>query len=51
MVETSGQNTVLGEMADQLAKRLDKGVPTDSQDEMDHGVQPMDPNDLSYKKE
>ena len=38
-------------MADQLAKRLDEGVLTDSLDNLDHGVQPMDANVLSYKKE
>ena len=36
-------------MADQLAERSDEGTLTDSQDEMDHGVQPMDPKVLSYK--
>ena len=37
-------------MADQLAKRSDEGALTDSQDKMDHGVRPTDPNVLSYKK-
>ena len=37
-------------MAVQLAKRSDEGLLTNSQDEMDHGVWPMDPNVLSYKK-
>ena len=36
-------------MAVQLAKRSDEGVFTDNQDEMDHGVQPTDPNVLSSK--
>ena len=36
-------------MADQLAKRSDEQVLTDSQDEMHHGVWPMDPNVMSYK--
>ena len=37
-------------MAKQLAERSDEGALTDSQDKMEHGVQPMDPNILSYKK-
>ena len=37
-------------MADQLAERSDEGDLTDSQDQMDHRVQPTDPNVLSYKK-
>ena len=37
-------------MADQLDERSYEGVLTDSQDKMDHGVQPMDLNVMSYKK-
>ena len=37
-------------MADQYAKRLDEGALIDSQDEMDHRVQPMDPNVMSFRK-
>ena len=46
----SGQNTVLEKMADQFAERSDEGMLTDSQDEMDHGMQLTDPNVMSYKK-
>ena len=31
-------------------ERSDKGVVTDSQDEFDHGVHPMDPNVMGYWK-
>ena len=31
-------------------KRSDEGADTGSQDEHDHGVQPTDPNIMSYKK-
>ena len=37
-------------MADQLAEISVEGALTDSQDEMDHGVHPTDPNVISYKK-
>ena len=37
-------------MADQLAERSDEEALTDSQDKMYHGVQPTDPNVLSYNK-
>ena len=31
-------------------ERLDKGAIMDSQDELDHGVHPMDPNVMGYQK-
>ena len=31
-------------------KRSDEGAVMDSQDEFDHGVHPMDPNVMGYKK-
>ena len=37
-------------MADQYGERSDEGVLTDSQDEMDHRVWPMDPNVMSYQQ-
>ena len=37
-------------MPDQVAERSNEGALTDSQDKMDHGVWPTDPNVLSYKK-
>ena len=30
--------------------RSDEGAVTDSQDEFDHGVHPMDPNVMEYQK-
>ena len=37
------------ESADQYNERSDEGVDTDIQDEQDHGIQPTDPNVMSYK--
>ena len=36
--------------ADLYNERSDEGADMDSQDEADHGVQPMDPNIMAYKK-
>ena len=37
-------------LAEAYNKRSDEGADTDIQDECDHGVWPMDPNVMSYKK-
>ena len=37
-------------MANQYAERSDERVLTNSQDKMDHGVWPIDPNVMSFKR-
>ena len=35
---------------DEYNERSDEGAITDSQDELDHGVHPTDPNIMEYQK-